>query len=217
MSVPPAAPQRTEQQRNAKAPPVSAQRDAAPLDSLQALFGPPPKRGAPGGARAAARAAAAQPAVTVSPSAESVDSAEPAAVLDARYPAPTPPWEYEVDGDTDIMLPDGRIIKTADAGRRQLDAQRPRPALVDDAVVDDAARHGGRPWERPRGGSGGAGRLWPGAPTCWVRTPPPSARNGLAELWRRYRRRCAWGAIGFHCEVAKAATSPLAVVGVGRR
>ena len=101
-----------------------------PLDSLQTLFGPPPKRRSTGRrrSRSGTPRQPPQPAVTVSPSDESVDSADGRPpVVDARYPAPTPPWEYEVDGDTDIMLPDGRIISIADAD------------LADTAFADDAA------------------------------------------------------------------------------
>ena len=101
---------------------------AAPLASLQTLFGPPPKRRSTGRrkSRSGTPRQPPKPAVTVSPSDESVDSRDGRPpVVDARYPVPTPPWEYEVDGDTDIMLPDGRIISTADA--------------ADDAFVDDAA------------------------------------------------------------------------------
>ena len=112
---------------------------AAPLDSLQTLFGPPPKRRSTGRRRSRSgtpRRQPPQPAVTVSPSDESVDSADGRPpVVDARYPAPTPPWEYEVDGDTDIMLPDGRIISTADA----TDAAFVAAAAAADAFVDDAA------------------------------------------------------------------------------
>ena len=104
----------------------------APLDSLQTLFGPPPKRRSTGRRRSRSgtpRRPPPQPAVTVSPSDASVDSADgrPPVVDASRYPAPTPPWEYEVDGDTDIMLPDGRIISIADAD------------LADTAFADDAA------------------------------------------------------------------------------
>ena len=103
---------------------------AAPLDSLQTLFGPPPKRRSTGRrkSRSGTPRQPPKPAVTVSPSDESVDSRDGRPpVLDSRYPAPTPPWEYEVDGDQDIMLADGRIISTADAD------------LAADAFVDDAA------------------------------------------------------------------------------
>ena len=120
---------------------------AAPLDSLQTLFGPPPKRRSTGRrrSRSGTPRQSPKPAVTVSPSDESVDSADGRPpVLDARYPVPTPPWEYEVDGDaTDIMLPDGRIISIADAAD---DAFVAAAAAADafvgaaaDAFVDDAA------------------------------------------------------------------------------
>ena len=117
---------------------------AAPLDSLQTLFGPPPKRRSTGRRRSRSgtpRRQPPQPAVTVSPSDESVDSRDGRPpVVDARYPAPTPPWEYEVDGDTDIMLADGRIISTADAADDAfVAAAAAASAFVDDAVVDDAA------------------------------------------------------------------------------
>ena len=73
----------------------------------------------------------------MSPSDESVDSRDGRPpVVDARYPAPTPPWEYEVDGDaTDIMLPDGRIISIADAADDAFVAA----AAAADAFLDDAA------------------------------------------------------------------------------
>ena len=112
-----------------------------PLDSLQTLFGPPPKRRSTGRRRSRSgtpRRQSPQPAVTVSPSDESVDSRDGRPpVVDARYPAPTPPWEYEVDGDTDIMLPDGRIISTADAAF--VAAAAAASAFVGDAVDNDAA------------------------------------------------------------------------------
>ena len=114
-----------------------------PLDSLQTLFGPPPKRRSTGRrrSRSGTPRQPPKPAVTVSPSDESVDSRDGRPpVVDARYPAPTPPWEYEVDGDTDIMLPDGRIISTADASDDAfVAAAAAASAFVDDAVVDDAA------------------------------------------------------------------------------
>ena len=114
-----------------------------PLDSLQTLFGPPPKRKSTGRrrSRSGTPRQPPKPAVTVSPSDESVDSRDGRPpVVDARYPAPTPPWEYEVDGDTDIMLPDGRIISTADAADAAfVAAAAAASAFVDDAVVDDAA------------------------------------------------------------------------------
>ena len=118
---------------------------AAPLDSLQTLFGPPPKRRSTGRRRSRSgtpRRQPPQPAVTVSPSDESVDSADgrPPVVDASRYPAPTPPWEYEVDGDTDIMLPDGRIISTADAADAAfVAAAAAASAFVGDAVVDNDA------------------------------------------------------------------------------
>ena len=116
---------------------------AAPLDSLQTLFGPPPKRRSTGRrkSRSGTPRQPPKPAVTVSPSDESVDSADGRPpVVDARYPAPTPPWEYEVDGDTDIMLPDGRIISTADAADAAfVAAAAAASAFVDDAVVDNDA------------------------------------------------------------------------------
>ena len=73
----------------------------------------------------------------MSPSDESVDSRDGRPpVVDARYPVPTPPWEYEVDGDaTDIMLPDGRIISIADAADDAFVAA----AAAADAFLDDAA------------------------------------------------------------------------------
>ena len=74
----------------------------------------------------------------MSPSDESVDSRDgrPPVVDASRYPVPTPPWEYEVDGDaTDIMLPDGRIISIADAA----DASFVAAAAAADAFLDDAA------------------------------------------------------------------------------
>ena len=112
---------------------------AAPLDSLQTLFGPPPKRRSTGRrrSRSGTPRQPPKPAVTVSPSDESVDSRDGRPpVLDARYPAPTPPWEYEVDGDaTDIMLPDGRIISIADAADDAFVAA----AAAADAFLDDAA------------------------------------------------------------------------------
>ena len=114
-----------------------------PLDSLQTLFGPPPKRRSTGRrrSRSGTPRQPPKPAVTVSPSDESVDSRDGRPpVVDARYPAPTPPWEYEVDGDTDIMLPDGRIISTADAADAAfVAAAAAASAFVGDAVVDDAA------------------------------------------------------------------------------
>ena len=111
---------------------------AAPLDSLQTLFGPPPKRRSTGRRRSRSGTPRQPPklAVTVSPSDESVDSRDGRPpVLDSRYPAPTPPWEYEVDGDTDIMLADGRIISTADAADDAFVAA----AAAADAFLDDAA------------------------------------------------------------------------------
>ena len=112
---------------------------AAPLDSLQTLFGPPPKRRSTGRrrSRSGTPRQPPRPAVTVSPSDESIDSADGRPpVLDSRYPAPTPPWEYEVDGDaTDIMLPDGRIISIADAADDAFVAA----AAAADAFLDDAA------------------------------------------------------------------------------
>ena len=114
-----------------------------PLDSLQTLFGPPPKRRSTGRrrSRSGTPRQPPKPAVTVSPSDESVDSADGRPpVVDSRYPAPTPPWEYEVDGDTDIMLPDGRIISTADAADAAfVAAAAAASAFVDDAVVDNDA------------------------------------------------------------------------------
>ena len=117
---------------------------AAPLDSLQTLFGPPPKRRSTGRrrSRSGTPRQSPRPAVTVSPSDESVDSRDgrPPVVDASKYPVPTPPWEYEVDGDTDIMLPDGRIISTADAADAAfVAAAAAASAFVDDAVVDDAA------------------------------------------------------------------------------
>ena len=110
-----------------------------PLDSLQTLFGPPPKRRSTGRrrSRSGTPRQPPKPAVTVSPSDESVDSRDGRPpVVDARYPVPTPPWEYEVDGDaTDIMLPDGRIISTADA----TDDAFVAAAAAADAFLDDAA------------------------------------------------------------------------------
>ena len=111
---------------------------AAPLDSLQTLFGPPPKRRSTGRrrSRSGTPRQPPRPAVTVSPSDESVDSRDGRPpVVDARYPVPTPPWEYEVDGDADIMLPDGRIISTADASDDAFVAA----AAAADAFLDDAA------------------------------------------------------------------------------
>jgi len=112
---------------------------AAPLDSLQTLFGPPPKRRSTGRrrSRSGTPRQPPRPAVAVSPSDESVDSADGRPpVVDARYPVPTPPWEYEVDGDaTDIMLPDGRIISIADAADDAFVAA----AAAADAFLDDAA------------------------------------------------------------------------------
>ena len=114
-----------------------------PLDSLQTLFGPPPKRRSTGRrrSRSGTPRQPPKPAVTVSPSDESVDSADGRPpVVDARYPAPTPPWEYEVDGDQDIMLPDGRIISTADAADAAfVAAAAAASAFVGDAVDNDAA------------------------------------------------------------------------------
>ena len=119
---------------------------AAPLDSLQTLFGPPPKRRSTGRrrSRSGTPRQPPKPAVTVSPSDESVDSRDGRPpVLDSRYPVPTPPWEYEVDGDaTDIMLPDGRIISIADAADDAfVAAAAAASAFVGDAVDnnDDAA------------------------------------------------------------------------------
>ena len=116
---------------------------AAPLDSLQTLFGPPPKRRSTGRrrSRSGTPRQPPKPAVTVSPSDESVDSRDGRPpVVDARYPVPTPPWEYEVDGDTDIMLPDGRIISTADAADAAfVAAAAAASAFLDDAVVDNDA------------------------------------------------------------------------------
>ena len=117
---------------------------AAPLDSLQTLFGPPPKRRSTGRrrSRSGTPRQPPKPAVTVSPSDESVDSRDgrPPVVDASRYPAPTPPWEYEVDGDTDIMLPDGRIISTADAADAAfVAAAAAASAFVGDAVDNDAA------------------------------------------------------------------------------
>ena len=110
-----------------------------PIDSLQTLFGPPPKRRSTGRrkSRSGTPRQPPRPAVTVSPSDESVDSRDGRPpVLDSRYPAPTPPWEYEVDGDaTDIMLPDGRIISIADAADDAFVAA----AAAASAFVDDAA------------------------------------------------------------------------------
>ena len=116
----------------------------APLDSLQTLFGPPPKRRSTGRrrSRSGTPRQPPKPAVTVSPSDESVDSRDgrPPVVDASKYPAPTPPWEYEVYGDTDIMLADGRIISTADAADDAfVAAAAAASAFVDDAVVDDAA------------------------------------------------------------------------------
>ena len=113
---------------------------AAPLDSLQTLFGPPPKRRSTGRrrSRSGTPRQPPKPAVTVSPSDESVDSRDgrPPVVDASRYPVPTPPWEYEVDGDdTDIMLPDGRIISIADAADDAFVAA----AAAADAFLDDAA------------------------------------------------------------------------------
>ena len=112
---------------------------AAPLDSLQTLFGPPPKRRSTGRrkSRSGTPRQPPKPAVTVSPSDESVDSRDGRPpVVDARYPVPTPPWEYEVDGDaTDIMLPDGRIISIADAADDAFVAA----AAAADALLDDTA------------------------------------------------------------------------------
>jgi len=122
---------------------------AAPLDSLQTLFGPPPKRRSTGRrrSRSGTPRQPPKPAVTVSPSDESVDSRDGRPpVVDARYPVPTPPWEYEVDGDTDIMLADGRILSTVDAADDAfVAAAAAASAFVDDAdlaadaFVDDAA------------------------------------------------------------------------------
>ena len=113
------------------------------LDSLQTLFGPPPKRRSTGRrrSRSGTPRQPPKPAVTVSPSDESVDSRDGRPpVVDARYPVPTPPWEYEVDGDTDIMLPDGRIISTADAADAAfVAAAAAASAFVGDAVDNDAA------------------------------------------------------------------------------
>ena len=116
----------------------------APLDSLQTLFGPPPKRRSTGRrrSRSGTPRQPPKPAVTVSPSDESVDSRDgrPPVVDASRYPVPTPPWEYEVDGDTDIMLPDGRIISTADAADAAfVAAAAAASAFVGDAVDNDAA------------------------------------------------------------------------------
>ena len=117
---------------------------AAPLDSLQTLFGPPPKRRSTGRrrSRSGTPRQPPKPAVTVSPSDESVDSRDgrPPVVDASRYPVPTPPWEYEVDGDTDIMLADGRIISTADAADAAfVAAAAAASAFVGDAVDNDAA------------------------------------------------------------------------------
>ena len=117
---------------------------AAPLDSLQTLFGPPPKRRSTGRrrSRSGTPRQPPRPAVTVSPSDESVDSRDGRPpVHDSRYPLPTPPWEYEVDGDaTDIMLPDGRIISIADAADDAfVAAAAAADAFLDDAVVDNDA------------------------------------------------------------------------------
>ena len=117
---------------------------AAPLDSLQTLFGPPPKRRSTGRrkSRSGTPRQPPRPAVTVSPSDESVDSRDGRPpVVDSRYPSPTPPWEYEVDGDaTDIMLPDGRIISIADASDDAfIAAAAAADAFVGDAVDNDAA------------------------------------------------------------------------------
>ena len=118
---------------------------AAPLDSLQTLFGPPPKRRSTGRrkSRSGTPRQPPRPAVTVSPSDESVDSRDgrPPVVDASRYPVPTPPWEYEVDGDaTDIMLPDGRIISIADAADDAfVAAAAAADAFLDDAVVDNDA------------------------------------------------------------------------------
>ena len=116
----------------------------APLDSLQTLFGPPPKRRSTGRrrSRSGTPRQPPKPAVTVSPSDESVDSRDgrPPVVDASKYPVPTPPWEYEVDGDTDIMLPDGRIISTADAADAAfVAAAAAASAFVGDAVDNDAA------------------------------------------------------------------------------
>ena len=127
---------------------------AAPLDSLQTLFGPPPKRRSTGRrrSRSGTPRQPPRPAVTVSPSDESVDSRDGRPpVHDSRYPLPTPPWEYEVDGDaTDIMLPDGRIISIADAADDAfvaaaaaadafVGAAAAAAAAAADAFADDAA------------------------------------------------------------------------------
>ena len=111
-----------------------------PLDSLQTLFGAPPKRRSIGRrrSRSGTPRQPPKPAVTISPSDESVDSRDgrPPVVDASRYPVPTPPWEYEVDGDaTDIMLPDGRIISIADAADDAFVAA----AAAADAFLDDAA------------------------------------------------------------------------------
>ena len=162
---------------------------AAPLDSLQTLFGPPPKRRSTGRrrSRSGTPRQPPKPAVTVSPSDESVDSRDGRPpVVDARYPAPTPPWEYEVDGDTDIMLPDGRIISTADAADAAfVAAAAAASAFVGDAVdaaaaaadafVDDAASVDTSVCsERQTGGSGGA---------AW--TSPSASTTGLGGRARR--------------------------------
>ena len=120
---------------------------AAPLDSLQTLFGPPPKRRSTGRrrSRSGTPRQPPRPAVTVSPSDESVDSRDGRPpVHDSRYPLPTPPWEYEVDGDaTDIMLPDGRIISIADAADDAfVAAAAAASAFVDDAAAAAAAAAG---------------------------------------------------------------------------
>ena len=125
--------------RRAKPHQKKRRSSVVPLDSLQTLFGPPPKRRSTGRrkSRSGTPRQPPRPAVTVSPSDESVDSRDGRPpVLDSRYPAPTPPWEYEVDGDaTDIMLPDGRIISIADAADDAFVAA----AAAASAFVDDAA------------------------------------------------------------------------------
>ena len=133
--VPPAAPQNrnsSETQKHRRRRPKAPLDRRGPLDSLQTLFGPPPKRRSTGRrrSRSGTPRQPPKPAVTVSPSDESVDSRDGRPpVVDARYPAPTPPWEYEVDGDTDIMLADGRIISTADPRTTPSLPPPPRPAL----------------------------------------------------------------------------------------
>ena len=112
---------------------------AAPLDSLQTLFGPPPKRRSTGRrrSRSGTPRQPPKPAVTVSPSDESVDSRDGRPpVVDARY------RRRRRRGSTRwTAIPTSccrtAALSTADAADGVTAAAA--GAGVDDAVVDDAA------------------------------------------------------------------------------